>query len=177
MVSSAAQASLRNFRQANIDLVKKAGQNMHKAVLAQAEELKGNIRSAIEHSVTGTLANSVRSSDRTDSRELRVTVLVMAGGPMTTKNGFDYALAEEFGTTKEEPRPFFYHVARAYRRGGLDDFRETLEETIKENQITRQVMQNSNYTMAKGQYGEVVISTGHRGAVTVQTTRNGQQVG
>lgn len=170
-------ASLKNFRQANIDLVKRAGQNMHKAVLAQAEELKGNIQSAIAHNVTGTLRDSVRFSDRTDSKELRVTVLVMAGGATTTKNGFDYALAEEFGTTKQGPQPFFYHVARAYRVGGLEQFKETLEDTIKENEITRRVMRDSNYTMAAGQPQEVVISAGHRGALKVQTTKNGRQVG
>src|SRR4051794_34400658 len=104
-------ASLRNFRAANADLVKNVRKNFHELALAQAAELKGDIQRAIEHNVTGALQASVRFEDRTNADGSRVTVLVMAGGPTTMKNGFDYALAEEFGTTKEAARPFFYHTA------------------------------------------------------------------
>ncbi|WP_316188324.1 MULTISPECIES: hypothetical protein [unclassified Bradyrhizobium] len=169
-------ASLRNFKAANADLVKNVRKNFHELALAQGAELVGDMKRAIEHNVSGTLQASVRYEDRTNADGSRVTVLVMAGGPTTMKDGFDYALAEEFGTTKQAPKPFFYHTARFYRMGGLPQYREMLDETIKENEIVRRTMQNNNYTMAQGGHGEVVISVGHRGAAKVQTTYKGKQV-
>lgn len=134
-------ASVKRFKTDMKDLANRAKFNMHKEVLAQADELAGNIRRAIEHSVTGHLAESVRTQDVTNSDETRISVLVRAGGRLTTKYSaagpFDYALAEEFGTTKEEPRPFFYSNVRLYRANGLDAFRETFEQTIAENNRLR----------------------------------------
>lgn len=169
-------ASLRNFKAANADLVKNVRKNFHELTLAQGAELVGDIQRAIEHNVTSTLRDSVRFEDRSNVDGSRVTVLVMAGGPATMKDGFDYALAEEFGTTKQSPKPFFYHTARFYRMGGLPQYRETLDETIKENQMVRRTMQNNNYVMNPGRHNEVVISVGHRGAARVQTTYKGKQV-
>ncbi|WP_315774862.1 MULTISPECIES: hypothetical protein [unclassified Bradyrhizobium] len=169
-------ASLRNFKAANADLVKNVRKNFHELALAQGAELVGDIKRAIEHNVSGTLQASVRYEDRTNADGSRVTVLVMAGGPTTMKDGFDYALAEEFGTTRQAPKPFFYHTARFYRMGGLPQYRETLDETIKENEIVRRTMQNNNYVMNPDRHNEVVISVGHRGAAKVQTTYKGRQV-
>jgi hypothetical protein len=133
--------SVRRFRTDMKDLVNKAKYNFHKETLAMADELIGNMRSAISHSVTGHLSESLRKKDVTNADGTKISVLVMAGGKLTTKytaaGPFDYALAEEFGTTKETPHPFFFGTYRLYQRSGLEQYRETLDQTIAENNRQR----------------------------------------
>ena len=150
--------SVRRFRTDMKDLAKKAAYNFHQETLAMAEELKGNMRAAIDHSITGHLSESVRIKDVTQpfGNRQRISVLVMAGGPLTMRDGFDYALAEEFGTTKETPRPFFYGTFRLYQRDGLQQYRETLDQTIAENNRQR-ASRASGYYQLDGQ-----VTIGHR---------------
>lgn len=131
--------SVRRFRTDMKDLVNQAKYNFRGQINAMAEELAGNMREAIDHNVTGHLRDSVRKKDIsvTYGNRQEISVLVMAGGRLTTKDGFDYALAEEFGTSKETPRPFFYGTYRLYQRDGLQQYRETLEQTIVENNRQR----------------------------------------
>ncbi|WP_461342606.1 hypothetical protein [Bradyrhizobium liaoningense] len=93
-----------------LSLKNQMAKNFRNEFLAQAEELKGNIQAAIEHSITGNLRDSVRVKDV--STDTKPSVLVIAGGSLTTKRTqagvFDYSLAEEFGTVKQEAAPFFY---------------------------------------------------------------------
>lgn len=56
---------------------------------------------------TGGLLKSVRVERKND-----LLYFVLAGGPASTKNGYDHALAFEFGTRRQPPRPFFYSTAR-----------------------------------------------------------------
>lgn len=39
-------------------------------------------------------------------------IVVKAGGPSTTKGGYDYALAVEYGTRKRGAQPFFHPTIR-----------------------------------------------------------------
>jgi HK97 gp10 family phage protein len=61
----------------------------------------------------GALRDSIRveTSDRSDMR-----ALVRAGGPTTTVRGYDYALAQEFGTSKTRAQPFFWPTYRAKKK-------------------------------------------------------------
>lgn len=66
----------------------------------------------------------LRESVRIERGKSSDTVVVRAGGPLTTKpvrNGakatYDYSLATEFGTTHEAAEPFFYSTYRQKRRG------------------------------------------------------------
>ncbi len=148
--------SVRRFRTDMKDLVNKAKYNFHQETLAMADELIGNMERAIEHNVTGHLKQSLRKKDITQKYGNRqvISVLVMAGGPLTTKytalGGFDYAQAEEFGTTKETPHPFFYGTFRLYQRDGLAQYRETLDQTIAENNRQR-ASRASGYYQFDGQ--------------------------
>jgi len=136
--------SVKRFRTDMKDLVNKAAYNFHQETLAMADELIGNMRAAIDHSVTGHLSESIRKKDVTQSygNRQRISVLVIAGGRLTTKytaaGAFDYALAEEFGTSKETPHPFFFGTYRLYKRDGLAQYRETLDQTIAENNRQRE---------------------------------------
>lgn len=61
--------------------------------------------------------------------------LVEAGGDMTTKEvregsgvEYDYALAFEFGTSRQPARPFFYNTYEAMR----DDMQQAIDKAISE---------------------------------------------
>lgn len=152
-------ASVRRFKTDMLDLDNQMRYSFHQSLLMQADELVGNIKNAIQHSETGHLKESVRKKDvsRITADDARYTVLVLAGGPLTTKrtksgHSFDYALAEEFGTIKEDPRPFFYNMARLYRAQGLERFRETLKQTIASNNELR-ARRGDNYSSGPGGFG------------------------
>jgi len=132
-------ASVKQFRTDMQSLAAQMKRNMRNEIAAQAAELVGNIQLAIEHNVTYRLRDSVRTKDV--STDTKPSVLVLAGGPRTTKYSaagpFDYALAEEFGTVKETARPFFYSTVRMYKNGFREGVRETFEQTIAENNKVR----------------------------------------
>jgi HK97 gp10 family phage protein len=63
-------------------------------------------------------------------------VVVVAGGPLTTKrssNGteYDHALAEEFGTSKEPARPFFYNTFHLMKREIIDNLKNDIGDELK----------------------------------------------
>jgi hypothetical protein len=171
-------ASVRQFRTDMLDLVNKAKYNFHQELLAMGAELAGNIQDAIPHSVSGNLKKSVRVRDVSTSDETKLSVLVLAGGALTTKREasglYDYALAEEFGTQKETPRPFFYNTVRFYQQRGLEQFRETFAQTLEENNKVR-ALRGSNYNNnglalvgLSVKASNTSITNGYRGAVVIQ---------
>lgn len=94
-----------------------------------AEGLAGDIRSAAEqHSLSGETVNSVRVTPGRNETEN----FVEAGGPLTTKNGYDHALAEEFGTQHAPAIPFFYPTYHERR----DDIHQAIEDAVS-NVISR----------------------------------------
>lgn len=161
--------SVARFKTDMTELVNRAKQNFHQTLLLQAEELAGNIREAAPK-LTGALAASVRVRDVSTSDGTKLSVLVIAGGQKTTRRGaggvYDYALATEFGTVKEPAEPFFYNSARLYSKNGLEQYKETLAETIAENNKVRGIRGN-NYTTNPG-YSGATIAVGHRGAVVLK---------
>lgn len=132
-------ASVKQFKTDMLSLKNQMARNFRNEFLAQASELRENIQAAIEHSVTGHLRDSVRVKDV--STATKPSVLVIAGGPLTTKRSdagaFDYSLADEYGTVKEEARPFFHPTVRGYKNRYRQGVRETFEETLAESNKTR----------------------------------------
>lgn len=59
----------------------------------------------------------LQQSVRAEQGRHPLRYLVRAGGPLTTKGGYDYAMAQEFGTQKQPAQPFFYSTFRAKKRG------------------------------------------------------------
>lgn len=53
---------------------------------------------------TGSLEGSCRVEEGSNDLEF----IVLAGGEQTTKDGYDHALAFEFGTSKQQANPFFF---------------------------------------------------------------------
>lgn len=155
-------ASVKQFKTDMQTLVAQMKRNMRNEIVAQGTELVGNIQLAIEHNETYHLHDSVRMKDV--STDTKISVLVLAGGPKTTKytaaGPFDYALAEEWGTVKETARPFFYSTVRMYKNGFREGVQETFAETIAENNKVRAA--RANNAGAAGQ------SAGYRGAYTLR---------
>lgn len=155
--------SVRQFKTDMTQLVNRAKQNFHETLLRQADELMDNMRNTVPI-VTGHLHDSIRKKDVSSSDGGKLSVLVIAGGVKTTKRSgtghvYDYSKATEFGTSKESPHPFFYSTYRLYSKNGIEQYKETLAETIDENNRIRAARSN-NYTNASS-----TRSVGHRGAV------------
>lgn len=91
-----------------------AAEELRSAVRDEAFYLRGAMLFSvpIDH---GKLRNSIRVEASTRS-PLRFVVL--AGGPLTTRGNppYDYALAQEFGTQKQSPQPFFFPTYRKRKR-------------------------------------------------------------
>ena len=127
--------------------------------LRQADELIDNMRGTVPV-LKGALRDSIRKKDVTQTYGQdfqRVSILVLAGGPTTTKNGYDYAVGTEFGTMKEKAEPFFYSSARLYAQAGRESAQETVDEAIEENNRVR-ALRTENYSNAG-----VAVSYGGRG--------------
>jgi HK97 gp10 family phage protein len=82
-----------------------------------------------------------------------------AGGAGVT---VDYAHFVEFGTAKMGSEPFFYVSYRDYKQAGQEQFRETMERTLEENNRVR-ALRSQNYSN-----GGFTSSHGHRGAVVLK---------
>ena len=104
-------------------LPKKLQQELAGTMLNIADGLADDIRTAAEeHSLSGETAESVRVTPGRDATEN----FVEAGGPATTENGYDRALAQEFGTQKMPAQPFFYSTYYARRQ----DIRQAIERAV-----------------------------------------------
>lgn len=159
-------ASVRQFKTDMLNLVNKAKYDFRQETLAMADEVIGNMQRAIPHNVSGHLSQSLRKKDVSKKDGSKISVLVIGGGQLTTRRtstgtSFDYALAEEFGTVNETPRPFFYSTYRFYIQRGLEQFRETFDQMIEENNKTRANRAN-NYSNSSA-----TVSVGHHGAVVI----------
>jgi HK97 gp10 family phage protein len=150
-------------------MVAQTRDNFHEVILKQADELIENMRDVCPKD-TGTLAASIRKKDISiiTPGSMTVSVLVIAGGKTTTKrtlagHTYDYAVATEFGTKKETPEPFFFNTARRYEQGSSEQYKETLEETIKENNEIRQIRADNENNQT---------SVNHRGAVVSSKIKN-----
>jgi HK97 gp10 family phage protein len=88
-----------------------AGWNTRKlidAIEKEANDLAEAMRRRV-HVKRGELRDSIR----VESGKSPFVLWVKAGGSATTNNGYDYAMATEFGTHKEHAQPFFWNTYRA----------------------------------------------------------------
>lgn len=109
------------------------------AVQAEAERLSEAQRAALK--------NLEQSPDETGNLEQSCTVtpgehdlefIVQAGGPLTTveiREGsgveYDYALAFEFGTSRQPARPFFYPTYNVLREDMESNIEKAIEKALK----------------------------------------------
>ena len=118
------------FERAIGQLSFKLRRQIAEAIKAEADRLADAIKAAAPVK-TGKLRDSVKV--RRTRNEL--TLYVTAGGEDTTKEvrsgsgvEYDYALATEYGTSKENAKPFFYPTARELE----PSIRENIEQAVSE---------------------------------------------
>jgi HK97 gp10 family phage protein len=58
--------------------------------------------------------------------------VVRAGGPTTTKDGYDYAIGQEFGTTAHQASPFFWPVYRSFKKRWASRRSRAMNKAFKE---------------------------------------------
>jgi len=73
------------------------------------------------------LADSIRNYRTSTGGQV-----VRAGGETTTKDGYDYALANEFGTQKMSAQPFFWFSYRLIKKRFRPRRSRALNKAIKE---------------------------------------------
>lgn len=111
-------------------------EHLSNVVREQAERLSQAQREALqalEQSPDET--GHLEQSCRVEPGENELEWLVLAGGPLTTKEvrdgsgePYDYADGFEFGTSRQPARPFFFNTYNAMR----DDMQKAIEDGINE---------------------------------------------
>jgi len=97
-------------------------------VFAQADVLRQAMQAKVP-AESGTLRDSIRVEP--GRNEMRA--LVKAGGPATTHGGYDYALAQEFGTQKTPSQPYFWASYRKNKRKIRTAIKATIKVAIQVN--------------------------------------------
>lgn len=115
-------------------LAKKAQALLAAELRNQANRLSEAQRDAAPQGETGNLRASCRVEDGRNELE----VVVLAGGPLTTKEvrigsgePYDYALAVEFGNARVGAQPFFFPIYRRMRRGIEGAINKAMEQALK----------------------------------------------
>ena len=105
----AVNLSVKKFQRVMAALPEAVRKPIRDETFEQADELAAAQRDEMPVGGGALAASSrVQPSDRNPMR-----ALVMAGGPLTTRGGYDYALAQEFGTQHQSAQPFFWPPYRA----------------------------------------------------------------
>lgn len=75
---------------------------------------------------TGALADSIRKQ-----RNGPLSYTIKAGGPATTKGGYDYAVGEEFGNHHSGAHPFFFPGYRAEKRVVVREVADAVRKAVR----------------------------------------------
>lgn len=102
------------------------------ALQEQAEMLSDAQRAALQSleqdpEETGALEESCTTAPGSSDLE----VIVQAGGESTTRNGYDHAEAFEFGTSRQQARPFFFSTYREKRDAMQAAISDAVSEALK----------------------------------------------
>lgn len=104
--------SVEQFKQLMANLPKGVAGELQGAVDEAGQYLIRSMLFRVSRGDEGKLASSIRL----ERGRHPLRVLVRAGGPLTTKDGYDYALANEFGTEKMRAQAFFWPTYRAKKK-------------------------------------------------------------
>lgn len=157
--------TVKNFRTDMLKVSEFLKGSLEEAYSRQADELMSNMRANVPED-TGALKRSIRK--KVIKGRNRVSVLVAAGGPLTTKTSggvtYDYALSVEFGDVEHEAEPFFYSAARRYKTASHEIARETVAKAIEENNRVRALRAENvtigHFTNTRGGRGGAVVYKG-----------------
>ncbi len=102
--------SVSQFQDLMANIPKAVAAELESAVLEQANSLAWTMRLAAPRGKKS--VHELQASIRVEDGRHPLRKLVRAGGPLTTKDGYDYALGQEFGNHHAPAQPFFW---RSYR--------------------------------------------------------------
>lgn len=113
-----ANQSVQAFKRRLAQIPPKAKREAYAKLLEGAREMAGAMRSAAP-TKSGALAGSIRI----ETEEANLRVFLKAGGAATTREvrkgsgvSFDYARAQEFGTSDQPAQPFFWPSYRLLKK-------------------------------------------------------------
>lgn len=106
----ATNASVKKFQRVMAALPEAVRKPIRDETFAQADELAAAQRDEVPIE-SGVLAASIGVEQGRNP----MRAVVRAGGAITTRGGYDYALAQEFGTKNQSAQPFFWPPYRASR--------------------------------------------------------------
>lgn len=113
--------SVDQFKQLMDRIPKEVANELRGAVDDAGQELVRAMKPAVPLGVDG--RNELVESVRLERGRHPLSVLVRAGGPLTTRSvrkgsgvSYDYALANEFGTEKMAAQPFFWPTYRLKKK-------------------------------------------------------------
>jgi HK97 gp10 family phage protein len=117
------------------ELPDKLHQQVSDAVLKQAFRLSDAQREALQELEQSAESGAMEASCTVAPGANDLEYIVQTGGDMTTKEirdgsgvPYDYAEAFEFGTSRQEARPFFWPTYRAMK----DDIEQEIQNAISE---------------------------------------------
>jgi HK97 gp10 family phage protein len=113
--------SVQQFKQLMDRIPKEVAKELEDAPFSEGERLASVMRSVVPQGVDD--RRELMESIRVEPGRKPLVALVKAGGPLTTKEvragsgvGYDYSLANEFGTEKMQAQPFFWPTYRLMKK-------------------------------------------------------------
>lgn len=109
-------------------------------MLGQAALIASEMRRVVsvgttgEHEIAGALRDSIRVEEGAPTAKKAIVIRIKAGGRKTINAGeshsYDYARANEFGTTEMHAKPFFYPVYRSRRKEAGRNIRARMKKEV-----------------------------------------------
>lgn len=104
-------------------------------MVTQASLIAGEIKSLApvgeDSDSPGALKASVRVVEGKSTAKKAFVVKIIAGGPATEKDAYQYPRAVEFGTQKTPAHPFFWPIFRLRRKGARQAIRKAAVTAVK----------------------------------------------
>jgi HK97 gp10 family phage protein len=100
------------------------------AVIVETFDQASRLARAMTFATGRARTTALRNSIRVEQGRRPTRALVRAGGPKTTVGGYDYALANEFGTSKMSAQPFFWPTYRAERKRIRRELKATVVDEL-----------------------------------------------
>src|SRR5262245_41308072 len=126
-----ANASVERFRKLTVELQQEVREAAIAELNAQGERLRGMIEQVAPRD-EGILAHTVSLRQTDKPTQIRI----VAGGQRTVRPGvsskpYDYARADEFGTTRMQARPFFFPTYRLMKKKIIAAMKRRIAANIK----------------------------------------------
>ena len=127
-----ANKSVERFRQLTHDMQVDVLADAVSELNDQADELVKVMEHVAPRGSTGHLEHTIRKVQGSKPTIVRI----VAGGVLTIRPSvsgkpYDYARADEFGTVKMKPRPFFFPTYRLMKKKMISAMKRKLAATIK----------------------------------------------